>query len=88
MLQGFAVCVICVGVGWVGGGQLFTDLQQKQKARLLSQTYCPLHETNRAITEVLWLSPDNSLLCAQINGFINKTLGGYLASLAEKMRIP
>lgn len=31
VLQGFAVCVICVGVGWIGGGQLFTDLQPLAK---------------------------------------------------------
>lgn len=31
VLQGFAVCVICAGVGWIGGGQLFTDLQPLAK---------------------------------------------------------
>lgn len=31
VLQGFAVCVICVGVGLIGGGQLFTDLQPLAK---------------------------------------------------------
>lgn len=75
-------------------GSASTDLQPLAKgcSRLLTQTQTnilemSIHETNSTITEVLWLPADNSLLCEWINGFINKTLRGYLALLIEKMRI-